>query len=244
MELRSVWNRGVLELSDEELNFLKSRLDENGIRISSIGSPIGKVDIKDDFENSLEKFKRAVAIALKMGTKNIRIFSFYIPRDEMDTYEPEVIRRMSILAKTAQINDLTVFHENEAGIFGETSDRCLKLFETVCDPNFKMVFDPSNFVAAGEDVYNMSFKRLKKHIAYLHIKDSLKSTGQIVIAGKGDGCIREILDELKDREGMFVSLEPHLDYAGQYRGFSGLELFLKDLKAFRTILNDLNIQVV
>ncbi len=241
VELRSVWNKNILDLNDDELDMVKKILADNNISVSSIGSPIGKVDIKDDFEKHLLRFKRAVDTALKMGTLYIRIFSFYIKKEELNIYEQIVIDRLKQMYEISQKNNLVLLHENEANIYGEASERCLKLFKSVQSPGFRAVFDPSNFVAAGEDVLNQSFNNLNEYIEYIHVKDSLKETGEIVVAGRGDGRIREIFDKLRDKEDMFISLEPHLALAGKYRGFTGPELFEKDLIALREILRELEI---
>lgn len=237
--LRSVWDKNVLDLNDNELDTVKEGLLSNGIRVSSLGSPIGKVDIKDDFGKHLNRFERAVETALKMESQYIRIFSFYMKEEELDHYEETVIDRMKQMLEISKKNNLVLLHENEADIYGETSGRCLKLFNALYNTGFKAVFDPSNFVVAGEDVFNVSFRKLKEHVEYIHVKDSLKGTGEIVVAGYGDGRIREIFDELRNKEDMFVSLEPHLALAGRYRGFTGPELFEKDLNALREMLREL-----
>ena len=241
VELRSVWNKNVLDLSNSELDQIKDSFFSNGIRVSSIGSPIGKVNINDDFDQHLDRFNRAVEIALKMESDYIRIFSFYMDADQLEMHENTVMDRLNRMLDIARDNQLVLLHENEAGIYGESSSRCLSLFEALGSPNFRAVFDPSNFVAAGENVYEESFPKLKAYIEYMHIKDSLKATGEIVPAGQGDGNIREILSELRDREGMYLSLEPHLAQAGQFRGFSGPKLFEKALNALRDILTELGI---
>ncbi len=241
VELRSVWDNNVLDLSDSELDIVKNRLFDRDIRVSSIGSPIGKVNIEDDFGKHLDRFKRAVEIALKMESRYIRIFSFYIKEGEQDKYKNTVIDRMRQMLRIAGENKIVILHENEAGIYGETSSRCFRLFDSINSTGFRAVFDPSNFVVAGEDVFNKSFRKLKEHVEYIHVKDSVKGTGEIVLAGHGDGRIRDILNELRDKEGMFVSLEPHLSLAEKFRGFTGPELFEKDLAALRGILLELKI---
>lgn len=252
VELRSVWNKNVLDLSPDELDKIKEGFFSNGIRVSSIGSPIGKVNIGEDFAKELDRFERAVEIALKMESRYIRIFSFYMSKDKTDyvskdraeLYGGIVIDRLKQMLDFSIKHNLILLHENEADIYGETSGRCLKLFNSLHSNSFRAVFDPSNFVVAGEDVLEESFSRLKEHIEYIHVKDSLKGTGEIVVAGCGDGRIKYIFNELRCKDGMFVSLEPHLANAGKYRGFSGPELFVKDLEALRDILQELEIKYI
>lgn len=242
VELRSVWNKNVLDLDDDELERVKAAFESNGIRVSSIGSPIGKVPVTDDFEAHFERFRRAIAVAEKMETRYIRIFSFYIPAGEHDRYEQTVVERLGRMLAMAREHHVVLLHENEKDIFGESSANCLKLFQALHPAGLGAVFDPSNFVAAGEQVYADSFARLKPYVLYLHIKDSIRSSGQIVLAGQGDGDIPAILHDLRDREDLFMSLEPHLAQAGTFCGFSGPDLFMKALAALRGILDELGIQ--
>lgn len=240
IELRSVWDKNVLDLTDDEVNLVKSKLSENGISVSCIGSPIGKVNIEDNFDKELDRFNRAVKVALVMKACYIRVFSFYLKKEEISKYKEKVLDRLKIMTEIATKNNIVLLHENEADIFGESSENCKVLLKSVDKNSFKAAFDPSNFVVAGEDTLN-SFGKLKDYIEYMHIKDSKKSTGEIVIAGRGDGQVKSILNSLRHKEKMFLSLEPHLSIAGQYRGFTGPNLFEEDLNALKEILNELNI---
>jgi sugar phosphate isomerase/epimerase len=242
VELRSVWNKNVLDLDDDEQSRVKTAFANSGIRVSSIGSPIGKVPVTDDFGEHLKRFRRALAVAGKMETGFIRVFSFYVPAGEHDRYEQTVLERLGQMLAIAREHNVVLLHENEKDIFGESSARCLKLFQALHPAGLRAVFDPSNFVVAGEQVYADSFIRLKPYIVYLHIKDSIRGSGQIVPAGQGDGDIPAILHDLRDREDLFVSLEPHLAQAGTLRGFSGPVLFEKALAALRKILDEQDIR--
>ena len=62
IELRGVWGKNVLALSDDELERVKSGLDASGVRVSAVGSPIGKIGIGDEFEPHVEKFRRAMDV--------------------------------------------------------------------------------------------------------------------------------------------------------------------------------------
>ena len=49
-EPRGIDGKNISELCDDEVISLKAKMDEYGIKVSSIGSPIGKIQIIDDFE--------------------------------------------------------------------------------------------------------------------------------------------------------------------------------------------------
>ena len=63
-EPRNIDLINTINLGEEKLLEVKKLLDENGIKVGSLGSPIGKYPIYDDFETHLEDFKKAVEFKL------------------------------------------------------------------------------------------------------------------------------------------------------------------------------------
>ncbi len=238
LELRGVWNTGVLDLSDEQVRTIKQALDARGIGVSAIGSPIGKIQIDDPFEPHLEAFRRAIALAEYFETPYIRMFSFFVPEGQADAHRDEVMRRLEALLEAAQGHPVTLLHENERHIYGDIPRRCRDLMETFDTPRFRFTFDPANFVLCDVHPFTDGYELLKDYIEYLHIKDALMEEGQVVPAGQGDGEIEPLLRALVTRgyDG-YASLEPHLSMAGEFRGFSGPELFAVATEAFRGLLD-------
>jgi len=226
-EPRGIDGKNISELTDEEVEILTEKMKKYNIKASSIGSPIGKIGINDDFEPHIEKLKRVIEIAKKLDAKYIRMFSFFIPEGEnADNYRDEVLRRMTVMTKIAEEEGIILLHENEKDIYGDIKERCLDLVKTINSPNLRCVFDPANFVQCGENTIE-AFKLLKEYVVYMHIKDS-KENGDVVPAGSGNGNIKEIITALyKDGYEGFLSLEPHL---GSFTGLNDLELDDKMLK--------------
>jgi sugar phosphate isomerase/epimerase len=245
MELRSAWNTNVLDLTDEELERVKSAVAERGIGISSIGSPIGKVPITDPFGPHLERFRRALHAAHVMEAPYIRVFSFFIPEGpEPDLYRDEVLERMSALADEAEDSGITLLHENEKEIYGDVPERCVEILARVDSPALRAAWDAANFVQCGvHRPYTEGYESLRPYVEYVHVKDALSGSGRVVLAGEGDGEIRETLSALRASafDGFF-SLEPHLASAGTYSGFSGPELFGKATGAFKELLRTQDIE--
>ena len=77
IELRGVNGKNVSVLTENEVKEAKKTLDDYGIKVSSIGSPLGKIDINGDLNGHLETAKRVYETAKILGTKNVRMFSFY-----------------------------------------------------------------------------------------------------------------------------------------------------------------------
>lgn len=225
IELRGVWGKNVLDLTDEELERIRRDMSRRGFRISAIGSPIGKVKVSDPFEPHLERFRRALEIAKRLEAPYIRLFSYFIPKDRnRDEFREEVLRRMQAKVELAEREGITLLHENEREIYGETGRHCLELHKSIPSQRLRMTFDPANFVQAGEDPLEC-WSMLKEYVVYFHMKDARKDK-TVTPVGQGDGHVEEILREAVARNfDGFLSLEPHLKHAGQFYGRTGPELF-------------------
>ena len=106
----------------------------------SVGMLLGKIGIENPFEKHMEEFKRAVEIAHKMDTKNIRMFSFYVPEGKGAQYKEQVFDRLGQFVDYAKANDAVLLHENEKGIYGEMAAECRELMDAFYGDHFKAIF--------------------------------------------------------------------------------------------------------
>lgn len=216
MEIRNVDGENVSALSPEKARAIRRRMDDAGLAVWSIGSPLGKADITDDFQGQSEMLKRMLEIADILGAAHLRLFSFYTPETDRDAWRDVVLERLGTFAEIARGSGVMLCHENEKGIFGDTAARCAELHHAL--PALHAVFDPANFVQCGEDAA-AAWRLLRPYVRYLHIKDALPD-GSVVPAGCGAGHIPEILADYAARGGAAVTLEPHL---AEFVGLSALE---------------------
>ena len=240
IEFRSAWDVNVLKLSDAQLDQVQEILTDHSLGVSSIGSPIGKIYIDDDFEPHLEQMRRAVQVAHRFRAPYIRIFSFFLrPDTAPEEVRDEVMRRMSALVQIAEEGNVTLLHENEKGIYGDVPARCHDLVTTVDSPRLRIAWDAANYVQVGVNPHTEGFELLRPYLEYVQIKDALHENGKVVPAGEGDGQVRETIRGLRDVkfEGFF-SLEPHLESHSSTGGFSGPDLFRTAHKAFTGLLKD------
>lgn len=237
LELRSVWDRNVLDLNPGEVDRALTILESRGVAVSAIASPIGKVPIESDFGEQLKRFERALEMAHLFGSHYVRIFSFYPPEREPAQCRDEVVRRLSLFAERAEAAGIVLLHENDREIYGESPTRCAEIICGVNSPALRLVFDPANFVQAGVKPMEDAYPLLRDYIAYVHIKDAVFSDSTIRLPGQGDGDIALLLRSLRDRgyQG-FLSLEPHQVIAGRSSGFSGPGPFKEAVRALKEIL--------
>lgn len=238
LEFRSAWDTNILDLDDAQLATARDILQRHGIRVSSIGSPVGKIFIDEDFDAHLVRARRAVHAAEVLEAPYIRVFSFFM-REGMnpDDHRDEVLRRMRALADLAESGSVTMLHENEKDLFGDIPRRCADLLASVDSPNLRAAWDPANFVQVGVRPFDEGWSLIRPYLAYMHVKDAIAGSGEVVPAGRGDGQWRETIAALRaDGFDGFLSLEPHLGSAHALGGFSGPELFTQAHAVFTDLL--------
>jgi sugar phosphate isomerase/epimerase len=242
IELRGVWGKNVMSLSEAEIREVKRRAADRGIGFSAVGSPLGKFPIDGDFSLQMEGLKKALEYAQILQAPYIRMFSFYLP-DEEDpaAYRSQVIDWLGQMIVEAEKTPIVLAHENEKGIYGDTSVRCLDLYSALQSPAFTGIFDFANFVQCGQHPYADCWLKLRPFISYFHIKDALYSSGQVVPAGQGDGDVTAILSEaFAAGFNNFLTLEPHLSVAEASYGRTTPDLFHTASDALKRILAQVN----
>lgn len=210
LEPRNINGTGVAALSLEEAKNAKKMLDTYHIGVSSVGSPIGKISVEDDFAEHIRLFEHVMDIAEIFETKNIRMFSFFYPKNtDVHAHRAAVLARLELLLELAEKRGLTLCHENEKAIYGEAPEDCLDLMKHF-DGRLKSVLDMGNFAFCQKDPMK-GYEALAPYLAYIHIKDAFYDT-RIVPAGQGDGRVFDILHayhQYTDND-VFLTLEPHL----------------------------------
>lgn len=245
LDLRGAWGTNVLDFSDQQVATIKQTLAEGHVGVAAIGSPIGKVPIDTPFSETITRFERALELAQIFQTPFIRIFSFYPPAQtigkvEAATWRDETLARLRELTRRASEMNITLLHENEKDIYGDTIERCVDLLESIDDPHFQAAFDPANFIQCEQTPYPDAYEALRPWLRYVHVKDA-RPDGSVVAAGEGAARWPDLLQHLRaDGYAGFFSLEPHLAAAGQFQGFSGPDLFRHASQSLQRLLREMN----
>lgn len=229
LELRGAWGTNVLNLSDEQAAAVRSVCDEYGVKVSCLGSPIGKTPILAPIEEEAANLARLFEIGRTVGTRRIRIFSLFPPDISTnvgyDAYVEQSAARLARLTEMAAKEDFLLLLENEKDIVTDTPERCQAVLRAVGSPHLCFAWDPANFVQVGvAGPLTRGWEMLKPYVDYVHVKDALLADGSVKPAGEGDGQVKGLLIGLKDMGYRGVlALEPHLQIAGHSGGFSGAE---------------------
>lgn len=217
MEIRGVDGKNISAVTTDEAKQLKAKLDKNGIAVSSMGSPLGKIAVGDPLEPHLDQLSHMLDLAEIFECDRIRMFSFYTPKGENPyASRSRVMFRLGKMLAMAQSRGVKLCHENEKGIYGDNAERCLDIHNEF-DGGIKLIFDHANFVCCDVEPFPYAFEMLKEHIYYLHIKDA-NADKTMAPAGEGVGRIPETMKALAaNNRTYFLTVEPHL------RVFKGLD---------------------
>lgn len=209
MEPRNIGGKVVLDLADHDLKDVRHRLDDAGITVGSLGSPIGKYPIEEDFAPHFDRLRRALDCAALLGTNRMRVFSFFVKQQELAQRRDEVMNRMSRMLTEAKKYAITLCHENEAHIYGEQPAQVRDLLSSL--PELYGIHDPANYVLAGAKAAQGLDATLIR-FSYMHVKDAEYTEKLILPAGEGEGAIAQSLNRVSQTVNtpVMLTLEPHL----------------------------------
>ncbi len=177
--------KNVMKLTVAEIQKIRHMEDEYGLNVSSIGSPIGKVklrDVDDGTKNVYLPFKKYLAGEVKKAcelahafeAKLIRGFSFYHPRDsDAQEYLPQVVDQLGQIAEVCHRADLTFGLEVEANLVGSTGEILAEIHRKVNHPAMMLIFDAGNILTQGYSPAELfqQYLAMKPGLGWMHIKD-------------------------------------------------------------------------
>lgn len=228
IELRTVNNKQIVDLSEEEFKHTKNILENNGVRALSLGSNIASwaMDITRSFDLDKELVEKTGIRAKELNSKFVRIMSYKILIDKEgkvleDQKEEERFKRLNYITSTLSSFGLIPVHENCFTYGGLSPEHTLKLIKEV--PGLRLAFDtgnpPIDIDVRTEFPYSYQnsmefYQSVKPYISHVHIKDSRVQSGKEVYyyPGEGDGRVNDIIEDLilSGYDGYF-SIEPHME---------------------------------
>jgi sugar phosphate isomerase/epimerase len=233
-ELRVLWGKNIMDLSDDELCRAKNILDQYGITVVGIASPLLKCVLPDSppldkrfehdvfasahtYQDQARLLRRSAQIARKMGTRLIRVFSFW-RTEQQESCMDRVAEELWKFAADAAREDLILGLENEHACMAGTGQEVASLLRTCSNQNLKVVWDPANAYVAGEEAFPAGFDRLPAgSVVHVHAKDCRMVDGRPVWLPLGTGAL-DWKGQLAALAGSgyagCVSLETHWDGPG------------------------------
>jgi L-ribulose-5-phosphate 3-epimerase len=228
-ELRVLWGKNIVDLSDEDLRRALDMVTASGMEVISIASPLLKCVLPDapevdgrfqqdvfgskhTIEDQPRLAERSFEIAKLMGARIIRVFSYW------RTVQPEkcldaVVKALGGLAEKAAKHDLIIGLENEHACNIATGAETARLLRMIDHPNLKVVWDPANALVSGENPFPDGYRLLPvDRIVHVHAKDC-HIEGRTPVFGplgtRAIGWKGQIAALLADGYKGYISLETH-----------------------------------
>lgn len=238
IDLRSIDSVNVSKFTDKQAKDYRKQMNGRGFSVPCIGSPLGKIRIDEDLPAHLDLTKRCCELARMYDAPYVRIFSFYGPQGgQIADHRGKVMEMLNAMAEIAADADVILLHENEKAIYGAKPEGVKDIFATIRSPHFQGIFDPANFLEENVTPLEAWKDGLAELTQYFHIKDKVKVEDHTCVpAGEGSGRVGEILADAKARgyDG-YLTLEPHMQQAGQFAGFTGPERFDRAVAGLKKI---------
>jgi sugar phosphate isomerase/epimerase len=203
-ELREVWGKNVIGLSQPDLDRAKNLLAQKGVRVSGIASPIFKWNLpampaaagSRDFETAYTEedadalLEKVFRIADFFGTRHVRIFSYWRLAAPERAF-PMIRDRLSKAAQLAAKNGIVLLLENEHACNIGTGRELGRLLREVNSPNLRGIWDPGNALVLGETPFPNGYEEVKGLFPHMHIKDARTNvrTGKLEWVPVGGGAI-------------------------------------------------------
>jgi len=177
--------KNVMTLDDSEIETVKQKLNEYGLKIATLGSPIGKTKLLDVDDGTTTPYKpfdayleedvvRACDLAQAFGTKLLRGFSFYHPKgSDLEEHFNQAVEQVGKIAEVCQSRELVFGLEVEANLVGQSGKLLARMATAINNPSLVTIFDGANIVMQGytaDQVYE-EYEAMKPSLGWLHIKD-------------------------------------------------------------------------
>lgn len=208
VELRSMWKKGLLDLTEPEIAEALKILSKYNLRVTDIASPLFKVDwpgapptkhaSANQSATSAETFHqqdavlaKSIALAKQFNTDKVRCFDFW-RLDDVTPYRAAINAKLSEAAETCGKQGILLVLENEFECNTATGRESVATLKGVPSPHLALNWDPGNAVMRGElDAFPAAWELLPKHrIHHCHVKNAVKSAdGKIAWSPVGTGII-------------------------------------------------------
>ena len=229
-ELRTLWQKNLMTLTQGELHRARQLIRRYGVRVAAIDSPLFKYDLPEmpaplppqkrdlfaaDYtdKDTDDLLHRCFNVARFFGTSRIRIFSYFRVAQPEKAY-PLVRERLAKAAGLAARQGMVLMVENEPVCNIGTGKELGRLVRDINSPHLRGNWDPANGAALGEIPYPDGYREVRGLFAHMHVKDLRKDprTGEVTWARVGDGMMdyRGLLKALReDGYDGVISLETH-----------------------------------
>ena len=189
-ELRLVYGRNVVDLTDAELDRARAAVEARGMRVLGIASPVLKCVLPDGpatdarfqqdvfgsaytYEDQPRLSARALEVAVRTGARIIRVFSGW-RTIAPEALTPRIAAELRSLADRAEARGVVIGLENEHACNVGTGAEAARLLAAVDHPALGLIWDPANASILGETPFPEGYSHLPiDRLIHVHAKDCM-----------------------------------------------------------------------
>jgi sugar phosphate isomerase/epimerase len=187
-ELRLIGDKNIIDLSDAEVKRVRDQVEQRGMQVLSIASPVLKCVLPDapplderfqqdvfgsayTIDDQPRLAKRAIEIAEQTGAKFIRVFSYWRTVAPAECHD-RIVSALRDLADQAGDRGLIIGLENEQACNVATGAETGRVLGSLDHPALKSIWDPANASILGETPFPDGYSKLPaSRVAHVHAKD-------------------------------------------------------------------------
>jgi sugar phosphate isomerase/epimerase len=182
VEIRTVWKTYNTEASPEQVQHIKTLLEQYDFKVSVVDTALYKCDLpgvenvvgeKDTYPyaGQIDLLKRAMDRAHAFGTDKLRIFAFWRVADP-EAHFPRIAEELARAAEVAGSDRIRLVLEDEGSCNVGCARELAQMLSLVPNANFGANWDVGNGLWHGEVPFPDGYALLdKKRIWHLHLKD-------------------------------------------------------------------------
>ena len=173
VKLKDNWRKNICDVDEATLSKTIRIVKASGLTVTNIDCLTLRCDLENDEEYSqhIKHLLRSIEIAPLFDTNVVRLFSFWKVENVEGKWD-QIFEKMELPIKIAEREGVILGFENvSSGNIG-TSDDLARLFQRFDSPNLKLIWDPGNAYAAGEETpFPDGYEKIKGKIIHVHVKD-------------------------------------------------------------------------
>ncbi len=188
IELRSMWDTNVVNLSPKQIADAQKLLAEYKLRVTDIASPLFKADwpgapiskqserrdqfhAKEDATEQDRVLEHSIVAAKAFKTERIRCFDYW-RLDDQKPYREAINKKLRQAAERCAKDGMILVLENEMSCNTATGEEAAAVLKAIPNKNFMLNWDPGNAAALGSTPYPDGYRLLPKdRIGHCHCKD-------------------------------------------------------------------------
>lgn len=205
VELRSTWEKGPFDYTDEDIEEIYALSKEYGIPVTAISTPVFKCEYsQENVKLHTERLEVLIRYAKRLGAKKLRCFDFL----RSDTVTRDMIKEAyRVPIKMCKEAGITIVIESEPTTNSSSMAEISELVEKINDPTVRALYDPGNNIYSTDEIpFPDGFEKIRPYLSHVHVKDAVIENGEAVGVAVGEGLV--------DYKGIFTELK-RIGYEGE-----------------------------